>query len=512
MLARGITLALIPLAGFVAFARAAVVVPAGFVNETLFSGIDQPNSMAFLPDGRLLFTEQRSGSVRLLTTAGIVSLSTPLASVPELVSSGFEQGLQGIAVDPGWPSRPYVYLYHNSTNRFCRLVRYTASGTLSNASSPALTLTTPLILIDDIPDNDPRHNAGCLRFGPDGKLYVSVGDDEDKCGAQDSTVLKGAILRLDVSGLGPAGGGPVARSAITPADNPLSSTNDNARLVFAYGLRNPWRFHVDRVTGLLYGVDVGEVNYEEVNEIHAGDDLGWPYLEGPLDMGMSCTFDGRLPYRAPIHAEAHDGHEIAIVGAGIYRRPTGQPNAFPTAYEGDVFYAEYYSGRLRRLHRTGPTWGLAAPVSGQPETDVWATGLVTAVDFLEATDGSLWWMSQYDEAFSSSSGAIHRIRAGPGTLPPPDTVRVALSGAPNPFATTTNLLLRLSSSRPVTLAIYDLSGRRLRTLFKGLAGPGDPPIQWDGTDDQGRAVPTGVYLARLDARGIEASARILRLR
>ena len=119
--------------GLASAARAVVQVPANFVNETLATGLNEPNSFAFLPDGRLLYTEQRTGNVRLYANGHISD--TILLTVPELESAAYERGLQGIAVDPGWPARPFVYLYYSRTNGWIRLVRYTASGDLSLVSS-----------------------------------------------------------------------------------------------------------------------------------------------------------------------------------------------------------------------------------------------------------------------------------------------------------------------------------------------------------------------------------------
>ena len=117
-------------------AGAQVLLPLGFVNDTLFTGLSEPTSMAFLPDGRLLITEQRSGKLKLFVN-GHIAAGDPVIVVPDLLSNTYERGFQGVAVDPDWPLRPYVYLYYNRVGGFCRLVRYTASGDLSDSAGRA---------------------------------------------------------------------------------------------------------------------------------------------------------------------------------------------------------------------------------------------------------------------------------------------------------------------------------------------------------------------------------------
>lgn len=408
--------AAIPLAAAVALApapaRAAIAVPDSFVSETVVSGLDQPTSFAFLPDGRVLVTEQHTGRVRLVVDGHISSDS--ILTVPNLAAAGYERGLQGIAVDPGWPARPFVYLYYTRNGGYCRLVRYLASGDLADPLGETLALADPLLIIDNIPDADPNHNSGCLRFGPGGHLFVTVGEDEDLCAAYDSTTLKGQLLRLDVSSLPPGPGGPVPRALIIPPDNPLSTPDSNAMLVWAYGMRNPWRYHIDPVTERIYLSDVGEGSFEEMNEVEAGDYLGWPYREGNLIMPReSCPEpggEGSTPYEAPILAMFRDGGLTAILSAGIYRPVLGALANWPAEYDGDVFYAEYYSGKLRRLKQTTGVWGPAAPAPGQPSAEDWGTGFFWAGDFQIGPNGDLWWLRQFDDDGNSNSGSLGRVR------------------------------------------------------------------------------------------------------
>src|SRR5262245_21572457 len=272
------TLALTSIAPAPPPASAAVALPTGFVDEQLAIGLAEANSFAFLPDGRLLITEQRTGNIRLML-ANNTLVSSPVYTVEGVNSSGNERGLQGIAVDPRWPSPAYVYVQFNRTGTQEWIARVRATGDLSNPTSGNLSFTEPLILIHNIRDAASNHNAGTLRFGIDGMLYSTVGEDAVPCASQRVDSLLGKLLRMDVTRLPAGGGGPVARDLLIPPGNPFSGS-DNAGLVYAMGLRNPWRMHIDPATGTVYVADVGEGATEEVNEIVAGRNYGWPFREG----------------------------------------------------------------------------------------------------------------------------------------------------------------------------------------------------------------------------------------
>lgn len=510
------TLAFLSMAVGLPAAAIAQIVPTDFISTPVVTGLGEPTSLAFLPDGRVLITEQRTGAVRMVV-GGHIASTNPVLTVPSLNASGNERGLLAIAVDPNWPSSPYVYLYHSRTGSRNRLVRYEATGDLSNPAGENLTLINPRFLMDDIPDNASNHNGGALRFGPDGHLYLSIGEDADRCSAQDSTRLKGNLLRLKVTDVPPGGGGQVLRSMITPLDNPLSTPDSNAKLVFAYGFRNPYRFHIDQVTGLVYVADVGELNIEEYDEVRAGNNMGWPFREGTATRNFGgCSEPGGVgasPYTGPIAQYTHS-FGSAIMSVGVYRPPVGGTEIWPTEYWGDAFYTDYYTGFMWRIKNTG-IWAPAPDVPGQPHIDYWGINFDNGSDYLVGPDGSVWWVQQFDPSFGSFSGSLNRIRyTGPPVVSVPSVGAgtLDLAAAPTPFSTSTDLSFTLARGGKVRLAIFDVTGREVSRLMDGAASAGRTSLTWNGTDVSGRNAAAGVYLARLVSDEGSRTVRLLKLR
>jgi cysteine-rich repeat protein len=395
-------------AGAAPAARAAL--PTGFADDVVATGLSQPASFAFLPDGRVLVVEQVTRRIRLVVN-GVFGTTDPLHTIADVNTIGGERGLLGIAVDPDFPARPYVYVYFSHTGTATNyLSMFALAGDLSDGNSPNLSLlaASRFDVLVDLPDAASNHNGGTLRFGPDGALYLSLGEDADRCAAQDPSSLKGAILRLSVASLPGAGAGPPAKSTLVPPGNPFSGPDDNARLAFAIGLRNPFRFQIDPVSGALFIGDVGEVEFEEVNRAVGGENFGWPFREGPeIRTPAGCSEPGgpgASSYAAPIAWYDRTGFTAAIIGAGLYR-PVDPPYdaSFPPEYDGDYFFAEYYQGFVRRIEESGGGVWAPAPAPGQPNATDWATGINGPGDFQPGPDGALWYVSQ-------GGGALRRIR------------------------------------------------------------------------------------------------------
>jgi glucose/arabinose dehydrogenase len=261
---------------------------------------------------------------------------------------GYEEGLVGLAFSPQYQTDGRVYLYYTTpensppdpTNYCCRdrLSRFQVSGnTLDMASE---------VLLIDQHDREPWHVAGQLAFGPDGYLYMGLGDEGwvyDPYGnGQNKEVLFGKMLRIDVTG--------EATYAI-PTGNPFADgPGGNADEIYAYGFRNPWRFSFDTATGDLWAGDVGQYNYEEVNKVVSGGNYGWSVMEGyECQGGGSCTepTDHQPPRTAYCHSQwvpTCPGYpaagDCAIIGGFVYHG-TAMPEL-----DGWFVYGDFCTGKI----------------------------------------------------------------------------------------------------------------------------------------------------------------------
>src|SRR5437867_12468415 len=161
-------------------ATAQIQLPPSFSDDTIVTGLDDPNAMAFLPDGRLLITEQNTGEIRMVVN-GHIALTDPAGLADSVSTDDVERGLQGIAVDPRWPQMPYVYVGYTYLGGRMSVVRYTASGDVTNPLGENLVLGSKRILIHNLFDAAGNHNGLGLRFGTDGMLLMTAGDDADGC-------------------------------------------------------------------------------------------------------------------------------------------------------------------------------------------------------------------------------------------------------------------------------------------------------------------------------------------
>lgn len=295
----------------------------GLALELVAEGLTQPTVVVAAPDGDSLLVAERTGLI--VSVSGDGSAEPYLDLGNRVAANGIEQGLLGLALHH---SGSHVFVYYVAASGNRTLSRFALADGEARPDSERVLFSLPQ------PEGsvDIRHYGGNLAFGPDGHLYVSLGDGADARGqGQDPGTVFGTIVRLDVDGAEPYG---------IPADNPFAE-GGGAPEVWAYGLRNPWRFSIDSAESLLYIADVGQESWEEVNVLslnEGGANLGWPSAEG-----NRCFLDSDCDlgaFAAPVVEYGHD-EGCSITGGHVYRG-----TKIPELH-GHYFYSDWCGGWLR---------------------------------------------------------------------------------------------------------------------------------------------------------------------
>jgi glucose/arabinose dehydrogenase len=294
-----------------------------FTNEVVVQNLNLVTSMAFLPDGSMLMG-QVNGTIRVVQPGATQPDAVPFNAIPNAVAQG-DAGLHGFTLDPNFSTNDFYYVFYAhalGAGYRDRVSRFTAASDW-NSTLPG----SEVVLWEDDVNNTDSHHGASVVFGPDGKLYVSIGDNGQASDSQSLTSYHGKILRIN-------------RDGSIPSDNPfVDGPGGNKDEIWAYGLRNPYRFSFDAVTGNLYVGDVGgndaRTAVEEVDLIVRGANYGWPLCEGP------CGIAG---ITNPIYSYPHSGLNAAIMGGFVYRG-----TQFPSEYRGSYFFADYTQHWIKRL-------------------------------------------------------------------------------------------------------------------------------------------------------------------
>jgi len=310
--------------------------------EPFLSGLTGPLYITAAGDGSdRLFVVEQVGQIKVVQPGS----TTPAVflDIRSRVLSGGERGLLGLAFHPNFENnRRFFVNYTRQTDGATVIAEYRASQSDPNLADVA---ETPLLVIAQPFAN---HNGGMVTFGPDGFLYIGMGDggsaNDPGNRAQDLNNLLGKILRIDVD----HADGPIPYSS--PADNPFFGGVPGRDEIFAFGVRNPWRFSFDRLTGDLYVGDVGQNQWEEIDIITRGGNYGWRVAEGnhcnPTIGGGSCSLSG---FVQPIAEYVHSGGRCSITGGYVYR---GTRQTLPF---GTYVFADFCSGEVFTLAGGGPS-------------------------------------------------------------------------------------------------------------------------------------------------------------
>jgi glucose/arabinose dehydrogenase len=282
--------------------------------QSVISGLNFPVGMSQAPDGRVFFNERLTGRIRIIDPQWQL-IQTPFCQLT-IATSG-EQGLLGLTLDPDFANNKFVYVYHTASSPLRnRVVRYTDSSGIC---------TQETVILDNLPANT-NHNGGIIQFGPDGKLYVVIGDAQNTANAQNLTSLAGKILRVNPDGS-------------APSDNPfITNTNANAKKVFSLGHRNSYGFTFHPHTGQLWETENGPADNDEINRVVAGGNYGWPTVKG---------IAGNASFLDPILA-----YTPTIAPTGILAIPADS-STYPVSYRNNLLFVDFNGGQIRRVVLSG---------------------------------------------------------------------------------------------------------------------------------------------------------------
>lgn len=287
--------------------------------QSVLPGLAFPVGMALAPDGRIFFNERLTGNIRIINPQWQL-VNTVFCQLT--VATSGEQGLLGLTLDPNFTQNHFVYVYYTEAGAARnRVVRYTdSSGQCTNQTT----------ILDTLPVSG-NHNGGIIQFGPDGKLYVIIGDVANTANSQNLASLAGKILRVNPGGS-------------APSDNPFYATDPNPDLdsprkkVFSLGHRNSYGFTFHGHTGHLWETENGPGDNDEINRIVSGGNYGWPTVGG---------IAGNPNFRDPILA-----YTPTIAPTGIIAIPENS-TVYPVAYRNNLLFVDFNSGRMRRVVLSG---------------------------------------------------------------------------------------------------------------------------------------------------------------
>ena len=366
-----------------------------------------------------LFVVEKSGKIKILNQNGSVN-STPFLDIEDRVSTNAnERGLLGLAFHPNYPENPFFFVNYTNNSGATTISKFSVSVNQDIAND------SETILLEI---NQPyaNHNGGCINFGPDGNLYIGMGDGgnggDPQNYSQNTESLLGKMLRINVN----------SGAYSIPENNPYGDE------IWSIGLRNPWKFSFDSLNGDLWIADVGQNEFEEINMVQnnpANINYGWRCYEGNEPYNLSGCPDEGLTFPVSTYSHYNSGDfKCSITGGYVYRG-----NQI-SGLNGVYFFADYCSGEIGLLSKN--------------ENDEWDMSLAfpningSWVSFGEDINGELY--------IASINGGVYKIIDA--ALSNNEIDSNTLNYFPNPFQD----YIQINSDRPINIELYDLSGRKLR--------------------------------------------------
>lgn len=424
----------------------------------------------------LISASDGSNRLFLLTQRGIIYVfpDTSEASNPKVFldltdsvsQTGAETGLLGIAFHPNYTSNGYFYVDYTTSQLPLRskISRFTVSP-----SNPDSAIRNSEIVILTLEQPFENHNGGKLLFGPDNYLYISLGDGgsggDPNNYAQNRAMLLGKILRINIDS---SSGG---NNYSIPVTNPFyGNPNGWREEIFAWGLRNPWKFCFDLPTGRMWAADVGESSWEEIDIIRSGKNYGWHIMEGfeCFNPPVGCDTTGlTLPIWSYGRSEGD-----AITGGYVYRG-----HLFPSLI-GKYIYGDFEDGNIWALTYDG----INPPINEllfKTQNFISTFGTDTSGEIFICTYGPS------GQVFSLSTGPFGGGEEYPAKF-------ILEQNYPNPFNASTTIKFGVPGENPITIKIYDILGREISTLINAKKSPGFYTVIWDASD-----YSSGIYFYSL---------------
>ncbi len=413
-----------------------------------------------------LYVVQQSGQIRIVEADGTIN-STPFINLSSIIRTGGEQGLLGLAFHPEYSTNGLFYVYYVNTAGDIEIARYSRSTNnpdIADIASNLVLLTIPH------PVNT-NHNGGSMHFGTDGYLYISTGDGggggDPNGNAQNTNVLLGKMLRIDVNVWSTTD-----TNYLIPATNPFIDAG-GAPEVWAYGLRNAWKFSFDTANGTMWIADVGQNQIEEINKVTPapGLNFGWRCYEGNFVFNNSgCAAGSTMTF--PVAQYDHSTGGCSITGGYVYHGTTYPELA------GKYVFADYCSNRIGYLDAATPgeiTW--SAPFAGNFTT------------FGQDINGELY-------VAGGTNGTLYKVTDATAGVSSFNNAGISLY--PNPANNEVFVNLK-NTSAALTATIYDIGGKRL--------------LQQQLTKESNRidtsALQAGVYMLEVNAAGNRMQQKLI---
>jgi glucose/arabinose dehydrogenase len=406
-------------------------------------------------------------------------------------SGGNEQGLLGLAFHPNYSENGYFYVNYTADNPN-RTVISRFSVTTDNRD---LADSNSELIVLEIPQPFSNHNGGMIAFGPDDNyLYIGMGDGgsggDPRGHGQNLQTLLGAILRIDVDN---SSGG---SNYSIPNDNPFKGNSQQYREeIWAYGLRNPWRFSFDAATKQLWAGDVGQNAREEIDLIEKAGNYGWKLMEGSVCYVSNCNTTGLIQ---PVVDYRHTNSSCFSVTGGYIYRGQRQPGL-----QGKYIYGDYCTGQI---------WALTYNDGQLQENSALLNTSFPISSFGVDQNNELYILNHSGSVYHFNEDIVSTVDEKAASNAAIAETFHLQQNYPNPFNPLTTIRYDIYQPGFVTLVIYNSAGKTIKTLVNGHLQNGSFQAIWDGTDNPGNRVASGIYLYTLQTQSQSITRKMLMLK